>query len=432
MKFFNFEKKENPVGQYIFVTNGTRIKTKGTREYIKEGYETNSVINRCIREIAGSCASCIIQVKKNGEYIENHPILSLLKRPNPMESGQQFMERIITDYLITGNIFITRYPDTGKPVELWALSPQHMAVISGDKGIPSRYEYDAGRGKRFFPVDQLTGRSQVFHFKSYNPENPLIGLSPLSAASLPGDILNEGFKWNHSLLANGARPSGILKFSGTPAQDAIQRLRDYFKSTLQGAANAGTIPMLTDGADWQAMDQSPKDMDYLNTIKEVTKHIASVLGVPLPLVDNDAASFNNMEQAKEKLWTDTVLPLINRFLDSFGDWAFSAYAEQGMELCVDMDKIPALEGLRAKHAQRLRDDVNAGILSRNEARLEKDYPELDGGNDIYISASMIPLSMAGQDQIVDDTTIIKAISRLGYSEEEVMQISGIITKNEAE
>jgi hypothetical protein len=100
--------------------------------------------------------------------------------------------------------------------------------------------------------------------------------------------------WNHSLLDNGARPSGIIKFKEDPGIDAMNRLKEHFKNNIQGSSNAGELPVLTDDAEWQQIDNNPRDMDYISTMKETAKYVASALGVPLPLIDNDASTFNNL------------------------------------------------------------------------------------------------------------------------------------------
>ena len=116
-------------------------------------------------------------------------------------------------------------------------------------------------------------------------------------------------------------------------------------------------------------------MDFTTTQKEAAKLIASAFGVPLPLIDNDASTFNNLEQAKERLYTDTVLPLFNSFLSQFGAWYLPAFGD-GLALRVDMDQIGALEGLRTRLYDRMLKGVTAGVLTVDEAREAIGYEPL--------------------------------------------------------
>jgi len=303
--------------------------------------------------------------------------VDLINKPNPLQAWPQFIRQFLTDYQITGNAYIVSNKDKGAPTELWILPPDKMSVIAGKGGMPAAYVYCAKTPQeRKFPVDLITGRSQVFHLKTYNPNDPFIGMSKLQAAAMAADLHNAGLKWNYSLLRNSARPSGLLKFSGVPDKETINRMREYFKLAFQGSGNAGDVPALTDGADFQQLSQTARDMDFLNIMRESSKYIAQVLGVPLPLIDNDASSYNNMSNAKSMLWNDTCLPLLNEFLESFGNWLLPAYGD-GYVLAYDKDSIPSIEEQRAIKSKRFIELVAAGIVTVNEARDALGYEHIE-------------------------------------------------------
>lgn len=361
-----FEKKENPVGAAFMVPQGQTWKRAGRQAYIHEGYQLNVVIYRAIREIIHAASSIGVEVHRGDEVIDGHPALALLENPNPGQSWEQLLSETISDRLLFGEQCII---GAGGPqfAELWVTRPTDMEIIPGRYGLPSGYKFDRANYKKLFPADEQTGASDVFFTKLHNPADPWRGQSPLMAASLAADTHNAGMRWNYSLLQNSARPSGIIRFKGSPTGEVVNRLTEYFKKRFAGAANAGEIPMLTDDAEWQAMDLSPRDMDYHGTMQEMSKLIASALGVPLPLVDNDASTFNNLEQAKERLYTDTVIPLMNDFLGALGRWLLPRYGE-GLQFCLDLDSIPALEAIRQRTFDRAMKAVEAQVLTREEAR----------------------------------------------------------------
>lgn len=392
MIFKKTEKKATGDGAAIFLHNKYVKKDYKLQNYIDEGYLENVIVYRCIREITTAISSVTLEVHGKNGIVENHPALELLNRPNPSQSKSDFIKHIFCDYLISGNMYIAREPDAKKPAQLWPVNPKYVQPEAGVFGLPKKYVFNNGTTKREFPVDQLTGDCQLFHLKTYNPENPLEGISPMRHSALAADTHNDGLRWNSSLLKNGARPSGIVKYKGSPSKETVSFLREYFKETLQGAKNAGEVPVLTEDGDWVQMSDNPKDMDYLNTMKEMAKYVASAYGVPLPLIDNDSSTFNNLEQAKERLWTDTVLPLLNEFLDAFGAWLLKGYGE-GLTFKYDYDSIPALEGLRAKRFTRMVDAVNKGVLTINEARFAIGFAEVEGGNELLIPSSLVPLGL---------------------------------------
>jgi HK97 family phage portal protein len=241
----------------------------------------------------------------------------------------------------------------------------------------------------------------------------------MMAAALSIDAHNSGLLWNASLLENSARPSGILKFGGDPSNQTIERIRELFKKKVQGARNSGEIPMLVDGVEWQATDTNPRDMDFIATLKETSKYIASAYGVPLPLVDNDAASYNNMENAKERFYTDTVIPHLNAFLSALNIWFEKEL--NGATIRINMDSIPALERLRTLKFDRVIRAVDAGVMTIDEAREELGHGAY-GGNaeNLYVSQGKIPLDMSGfEDYSDDEKDMADQLQKSGFSDIEV-------------
>lgn len=422
MKLFGsnkVEKKENPTGKAIFLQNQYKTKNRNDLIYAQEGYGQNVIVYRCIREITTALGQVEIEVQsaKDSAPIETHPALDLLRKPNPTESWSQFIRHAFTDYLISGNMFVTKdKAGNSIPIELWAQSPLFMEVKAGRGGMPAFYKYKTAQDEVVFTVDQITGQSQCFHLKTYNPENPFLGLSPMSHSALAADVHNSGLKWNSSLLENGARPSGMVKFPDTPTNDVIGQLKEYFKKTVQGKNNAGELPVLTGGADFIEMQVTAKEMDYMKLMQECAKYVASAYGVPLPLIDNDASTFNNLEQAKERLWTDTVLPLLNEFLEAFGNWLLPAYGKD-LKFGYNIDSIPALESLRTKRFTRMADGIGKGMLTINEAREANGYEEIEGGDELLIPSNLVPM---GIDSGTDEEDA--ALKTLGYSAEEIKAI----------
>lgn len=376
---FRREAKANPVGGALMVPTGAGwSRATDRRAYIRDGYQLNAVIYRAIREIVLAASGIKIELHRGDTLVERHPILDLLARPNPMQAWGQFLAETLIDRQLFGEQAIV---GAGGPrfAELWPVRPIDVEIAPGAGGMPRRYEFKKNGTALSFDVDPATGASDMFFAKLHNPDDYWRGQSPLMAAGLAGDTHNAGMRWNYSLLRNGARPSGLIKFEGDPGEQTLARLREWFKKSMTGASNAGEIPMLVEGAEWVQIDQSPRDMDYLSTMKEAAKLIASALGVPLPLIDNDASTFNNLEQAKERFYTDTVIPMMLDFLGALSNWLAPRWGED-FRLGMDMDSIPALEAMRQRKFDRAVKAKQAGVLTVNEAREMLGYDAIAGGD----------------------------------------------------
>jgi HK97 family phage portal protein len=322
---------------------------------------------------------------------------------------------------IAGEFFILRLPETGKAQELYCLNPAAIQVEPNPNGsaIPLAYTYGFGEKKKRYPVNVVTGESQILHVKTFNPTDPFRGLSPLSPAARAVDTQNNGSKWNSSLLRNGARPSGIVEFEkSAPNETTLSQLREYFKKAWQGVVNAGNIPILTGGAKFTPLSFNPKDMDFKDSMSEFAKNVALVYGVPLPLITLEAATHSNMEQAEEALWIDTVLPLLNVIISSLARFLMPSYGLKGQKLAYNADSVPALEARRERLYKRMQGAVAGTLLTPDEARVEMGFEEV-GANQLIVSSLSTTIDKLGQQPQQD---LGKALKSCGYSDEQIKQM----------
>jgi HK97 family phage portal protein len=367
--------------------------------YSKEGYEKVVMVYRCVSMIAEACGGIeweLYSKRKGGEKteIENHELLDLLEKPNPLMGRSQFIEALVSFYLIAGNSYVeANKPSPNKPPkELWPIfGPDKMKVIVGKDGYPSAYEFRDGGNKRTWPVDFVKLTSDVLHLKTFNPTNIWYGLSPLQVGIQAIDNTNASATWNLSLLRNMATPSGVLTVESTqhnPAGALTIEQRENLKESIEerysGVRNAGRPMLLEGGLKWQSMSLTPKDMDYLKG-KEVTANdICLIYGVPGELVGLGQKTFNNYEQAKAALYTETILPLMDFLKTELNRWLVPAYGE---DLCLEYDKddIEALTYIRQAKFTSL---SNVSFLTFNEKRKASGYEELPGW-DVFVVGNQL-------------------------------------------
>lgn len=362
------ETKAHPNGgAYLVNMGGGWSRSTDKRSYITEGYQQNIVVYRAVRERVLAAGAIEIELYSGDDKLDEHPVLDLLERPNPKQSWDQFLGEMTVNKLLLGECFAARVGDE-PAMQLWAMNPLEMEVVPGPSGMPAGYIHNKGNKEKKFPSDPVSGESEIFFLKFYNPNDYWRGQSPLMAAAVNGDTFNAGSSWNYHMLKNGAKPPGLVRFPGEyPGSKTINRMREYFKRQFQGPQNAGEIPMISGGAEWVKLSESPKDMDFATTMKESAKYIASGLGVPIPLIDNDAATFNNIEQSKERFYTDTVIPDMEEFINAFGNWLLPQFGE-GLSLRLNLDSIPALERLRRENFTRAVEGYSQGVLTLEESR----------------------------------------------------------------
>ena len=444
-------KNSNMMGYFGVGTE--EAKTYKYQELAKEGYLKNAIVYRCVNEISKG-ASAVPFVLKNGDQIvEEHPLIDLLMRPNPLQSYSEFFNSLFGYVLLSGNAYILKTgSEMGLPKELHQLRPDRINIKGSGKSIPEKYEYMInGRVSQTYLIDQENGFSEVKHIKLWNPLDDYYGLSPMSAAAVEVDQFNMASKHNVNLLQNGARPSGAVIFK--PQDDAgfavnltesqRQQLLTDMNNRFSGAGNAGR-PMLLEGDfDWKEMGLSPKDMDFATLKHMSATDIALCFGVPSQLVGvPDAQTYANVAEARLALYEETIIPHLRKMASDLNEWLVPMFDER-LTLEFDIDNIPALSERLKRTYENVTSAVREGIMTRNEARQEIGLEPIEGADDLYISANLFPISDGEVEkpenpineedlEDYDDEETDKAIAFLLEEEKALSDINTVPTNSMAE
>ena len=343
----------------------------------EEGYRKNVVAYRCVREVARACASVPWLLYRGRQEMDTHPLLDLLSRPNPRQSGPELIEAAIGHLLLSGNAYfeVVR-PDDAPPREFYALRPDRMRVVPDVSGVPRAYRYEVEGRSVDWPVDPMTGASEVLHLRDFHPLDDWYGLSPIEAAAAAIDQHNAAAEHNAALLQNGARPSGALIFRSDPGPDGIRRVEEALLDRTQGPRQAGRPLVLGSDVDWKELGLSPKDMDFAETKAQAAREIAAAFGVPHLLVVSGEATFSNRADARLELWEHTVIPLLDRLSSALTTWLCPMFG-QDLRLAHDLDEIPALAPRRRMKWQQIQ---AADFLTLNEKRAALGYAPIANGD----------------------------------------------------
>ena len=387
--------------------------------FARQGYTKNVVAYTAISKIATACAGInweLYSKKGRGKAneLEEHPLLTLLDNPNPLQALSSFIEAVVAFRLITGNSYIEANSGlkTGSPpLELWPVRPDRMKVIPGANGYVSEYVFTNSGFERRWEVDPVKLKSQVLHWKTFNPLSDWYGLSPLEAAMLSLDQNNAGQKWNLALLQNSATPSGILQMRVSDANprgeltiEQYARLKAELDENLAGSRNAGRPLLIEGNLEWKTISLSTKDMDFINNKATTATDVALALGVPPELMGFGAKTYANYKEARLAFYEETILPTMDSLRDSLNGWLTPAFGE-GLYLDYDRDDIDALI---EKREQKYTSLVGANFLTQNEKRVSAGYDERPG-LDVYVIGSQVyteeDLTAPKEDEVIDDADI---------------------------
>lgn len=416
-KFWERERKDSATASqrssYIISSGAFEWGSSNPETLIKDGYERNTVVYKCVSAIARAASRVSIKLyNRGGKEITEHPLLDLLDRPNPMTSRHEFIEAALSFLLITGESFIERVLVSGQPRELWLLPPQHMEVTPGRSFMPAQYVFSTeGGGKHTFLVDFISKDSDVLQLKFFNPRNYWRGLSPLAAAGLELDTSNYASLWLKSLLKKGAVPPGALVHKPKDGNEVLtdeqfDRLKQEFAERFNNIGDAGK-PLLLDGnLEWVPFAASPVDIGY-SPIKEAAAiSIAQVYDVPPQLIGITAAStFSNMQEAREYFYLNAVFNVVDQLISELNVWLVPKFGDN-LYLTRDDESILALENLRQRKRESVLSLFNSNLISLNEARAALGYEAVEGGDQIMVSAGKLPIDF---DQMPSDGAVQEAL-----------------------
>ncbi|MBO6918246.1 MAG: phage portal protein [Rhizobiaceae bacterium] len=373
---------DSALSQKSYAKNGyislheTGLANWSSRNYLsmsREGFMRNPIAHRAIRMISETAANVPWTLFEGEVELNDHPALKLIQTPNNMSGAADFLEGLYGHLLLSGDAFVKVITDGEKPLELHALRPDRMRVVSGRDGWPEAFEYQVGNHKERFEIStEIT--PQILHLKLFHPLDDHMGFAPLEAALMALDLHNSASGWNKALLDNSARPSGALvyqpKDGGNLTQDQFDRLKGELEEGYSGVQKAGKPLLLEGGLDWKAIGLTPKDMDFVEAKNGASRDIALALGVPPMLLgipgDNTYANYQEANRAFSRL---TVLPLVTRIAARMSAY-LQKYYSGDFRFTPDIDKMPGLSSERDMLWSRIE---NTSFLTNQEKRKAVGY-----------------------------------------------------------
>ena len=333
---------------------------------VREAYLQNPVAQRAVRLVAEGMGGAPL--------LPADPQLAGLVAAT--SAGQSLLETLASYLLLHGNGYVQILKDArGRPVELFALRPERVAIVAGRDGWPTAYTYRVGEQVLTIPALDEDASPNLIHIRHFHPADDHYGAGCLVAAHEAVATHNAAAEWNRQLLENAARPSGALVYdtgeAGGLTTEQFDRLKTELARAFAGSGNAGRPMLLEGGLKWQSMSMTPADMDFAELKAAAARDVALAFGVPPMLLGLPGdATYANYREANRALWRLTLLPLAAKLLGAIAEGLATWFPDA--RLAVDLDRVPAL----AEDRERLWSQVSdADFLSDAEKRGLLGLPE---------------------------------------------------------
>ncbi|WP_010588281.1 phage portal protein [Schlesneria paludicola] len=321
-----------------------------------------------------------------------HPLVQLLKRPNPYESGASFRYRQAQQIRLTGTCLVWNVPNrAGMTCERYVIPTGMASPVSPTQELPaggwrispvaSRYTPIVGDGFVDGPswyriLGQIVDARQVQVIRLPHPWYLDDGQSPLSAGAKWVDAGEAVDTARFHQLRNGIDPSIVwnLPPDVSPDQDEIDRLQMKISSKYGGPTNVGRVMVAQNGTSITPLSVSPKEMCYSEGFQDFKAAILALHQTPPVAVGLQEPGAYAAYNASMKAWRHAAIqPLCDMIAESETEYLAPQFGE-GLTVEIESDTVDDTELIE----RQLQNDLAAKTRTRNEWRAVRGMPPLPG------------------------------------------------------
>jgi HK97 family phage portal protein len=321
-------------------------------------------------------------------------------RPNRRQTAFILFKNLVIQVLLQGNAYVyIRRDSYGYPMELILLSPWSCTY---DPWSDTYYAEDSVNGVR-----GIFSSDEILHFKNVSLDGGYTGISTIAFAAQTLGIAATAGKETLTRFATGGKIKGIyhndysLKGWGEYQDDQIQ----HYANEIQDALDSGQdiIPVRGDGK-LDQLSLSSVDMQFLENVKFNVTEIARFFNVPKSkLFDDSNANYKSSEMATVEFYTDCLSPILTMIENEFNAKLVPFNAQSDYKFSFDISKLYTTD-LTTKANWQTKQLAN-GLQTVNDLRRSEDLPPVEGGEKVFISCNVAPISspkISGETQPKED------------------------------
>lgn len=337
-----------------------------------------SVVYRCVNLIANQLAALPVtywQVDPVTKLrLRQLPVPGWVKRPDPghglMGMGwQDIIVQMVTSLLLNGNAYVAyACSQPGRVRELAVLDPAQVDVeVRSD-------------GTHVLKVNGRVPEYPVLPIRYVVPPGFVLGISPIAACHRRFVVAEGAQEQSAGFYTRGATLPGQIRFEGELTDEQLKKVANRWNRQMAGVGKAH-LPLFLQEAEFKPIGLSPQDAQTLETWEWSDATIAShIFGVDPAMVGaaqhGDKNVYANIGQRNRYLWETAMVPVARRLEQCFD---MLCPANGRYELRFDIRAFVADDARTRYHTYKV--GIDAGVLTRNEARAEEGMPPIEGDGD---------------------------------------------------
>jgi hypothetical protein len=206
------------------------------------------------------------------------------------------------------------------------------------------------------------------------------------------------------LLANDARPVGVLRVPTRLEEGAAEAIRERFEHA-QRRDNYGRVAVIGAGAEYQNIGLPPDELQFVEQMEWGLLDVARVFLVPPHKIGylKDAGDRANIEHENLRFATDCLAPAARR-LELAIDRKALTLAEQAQGVFTKIDLRALLRGDFKSRMEGYAIARQNGLKNANEIRALEDEPPIEGrAGEVYlVPANLLDASVATGEPEAED------------------------------
>lgn len=237
--------------------------------------------------------------------------------------------------------------------------------------------------------------NEVLHFRTWHSFNGITG-EPVKRI-LRGVITGElaASEYQNNLYKNGLTASMALGYTSIFEDSEIDKLQKKYADKLTGPKAAGRVIPVPIGLTLTPLNMSLVDADFLNLKRYNALQIAACFGIkPSQLNDYSNSKYASSESENISFLVDALMYRLRMYEEEINakiltpaelkDGYFYRFNEKALFRMSSLDQSTYLKNL-----------VQGGIMTPNEARDKIELPHKDGADTLLVNGSYVPVEDAG-------------------------------------
>lgn len=279
---------------------------------------------------------------QNGKkvLVEKSDAVNILENPNPLQNGNELLRQICWSYDVYGNTMINlNRLSLNLPQSMYVLPMSDLTIERTNK-LFKQNDIDDIVKSIYIQLDgskEYFERKNLVHFKTSNPNDPLLGISPIEELKMPIANVRAAMGFRNRIINNdgalGVLSGGAVGDMSIGLDDKSQeRIQASYKGRYGMQAGKNDIIMSETPVQWTAMSYPTKDLMLFEEVDQDFKIIIDHYGLNDNIFSRDKAStFSNYTQGLKAAYQDCIIPFAEDialgFTKSFGMDGISNWLE---------------------------------------------------------------------------------------------------------